>query len=315
MLDVLLERIGNNAFFDCYAISSVIIPSSVQSIGDMAFNGCSNLTNVTLPQNLRTIGSSAFAYSGLTSVTIPANVTEIGSYAFDECGNLTAIHVASGNTTYSDVDGVLFGWESTGLIQYPAGKPGSIYTIPNSITWFFPGWSALGEGWHATGGGAFKCAVNLREVTIPEEVQIIPDSTFYECSQLTSITIPASVTEIGGFAFYGCENLGTIHYGGSPEQWETIIPGNGNDALVSATVIYSRQATEVNLTLPAALTTIESEAFADIPGGTKVYIPASVTEIAADAFGETAVVVFAAPDSYAAAFAQERGYSCVLVED
>ena len=123
------------------------------------------------------------------------------------------------------------------------------------------------------------------------------------------------MTEIGGFAFYGCENLGTIHYGGSPEQWETIILGNGNDALVSAIVIYNRQAVEVNLTLLAALTTIESEAFADIPGGTKVYIPATVTEIAADAFGETAVEIFAETDSYAVAFAQEHGYSCVLVED
>ncbi len=47
----------------------------------------------------------------------------------------------------------------------------------------------------------------------------------------------------------------------------------------------------------------------------KVYISASVTEIAEDAFGETAVMIFAVPDSYAAAFAQERGYSCVLVED
>ena len=156
---------------------------------------------------------------------IPASVTEIGAYAFTSCTSMTEIRVAQGNTTYSDVDGVLFGDNGTVLIQYPAGSTRMAYAVPGIVTLLFPGWSASGEGWHVTGGGVFTSAANLREVTIPAEVQIIPDSTFYECSQLTSITIPASVTEIGGFAFYGCENLGTfimaVHRNsGKPLLWQ-----------------------------------------------------------------------------------------------
>ena len=310
-----VERIGNNALYDCYSVSGVNIPDSVRAIGDMAFYSCTSLTNVTIPQSVLTIGYSAFNYcTSLTSVMIPASVTEIGAYAFADCTSLTEIRVAQGNTTYSDIDGVLFGENGTVLIQYPAGNTRMSYDIPNGVTTLVPGWGVSGEGWLATGGGVFRSAKYLRKVTIPASVKTIPDSTFYDFNGLISVTIPVSVTEIGEFAFHGGD-LYVIHYGGSPEQWEAITIGEGNNALASTTIIYNKQATPVDLSLPAALTTIESEAFAGLPDGIKVYIPAMVTEIADDAFGDTTVVIFAEPSSTAEDFAWDHGYSCVVVED
>ena len=63
-----------------------------------------------------------------------------------------------------------------------------------------------------------------------------------------------------------------------------------------------------DLTLPAALTAIGSEAFA---GGSfaSVYIPAGVTSIATDAFGNrTGLTIIGVPGSAAEIFAQNHGF-------
>ncbi len=68
-----------------------------------------------------------------------------------------------------------------------------------------------------------------------------------------------------------------------------------------------------DLTLPAALTAIGSEAFA---GGSfaSVYIPAGVTSIAPDAFGDrTSLTIIGVPGSAAEIFAQNHGFDFVPV--
>lgn len=46
------------------------IGNSVTSIGDYAFQQCSALTSITIPNSVTSIGVHAFQSSGLTSVTI-----------------------------------------------------------------------------------------------------------------------------------------------------------------------------------------------------------------------------------------------------
>ena len=127
--------IGEFAFYGCTSLSSVTIPDSVTSIGSYAFSGCTSLSSVTIPDSVTYIGE--FAFSGctsLSSVTIPDSVTSIEYYAFFGCTSLTAINVAEGNTAYVSENGVLFNKNKTSLIQYPAGKTDSAYTIPDSVT-------------------------------------------------------------------------------------------------------------------------------------------------------------------------------------
>ena len=88
------DKIGDNAFFGCSGLTSIILPSGVTEIGGYAFFGCSGLTSLTLPTGVTKIGYDAFSgCSGLTSLTLPSGVTEIGYSAFSGCSGLTSIYV------------------------------------------------------------------------------------------------------------------------------------------------------------------------------------------------------------------------------
>ena len=85
------------------------------------------------PDGLLSIGPSAFESCGeLTVVSIPSSVNSIGTATFAACNKLTAINVAEANANYSSSDGVLYNEDKSTLIQYPAGKASSPYTVESS---------------------------------------------------------------------------------------------------------------------------------------------------------------------------------------
>ena len=56
-----VTSISNNAFFQCYNLTSVEIPSSVTSIGNLAWRNCSLLTSVTIEATTPpTLGTTVF---------------------------------------------------------------------------------------------------------------------------------------------------------------------------------------------------------------------------------------------------------------
>ena len=133
-----VQRIGR-AFDDCNSLTEIRLPSSLVSIGDYAFYNRQNLANINFPESLRSIGYWAFYGTGLGSVRIPAGVGMIGDCAFANGRNLTEINVDERNTAFSSSDGVLFNRERTALMQYPAGKQGRSFTIPEGIAAIRPG--------------------------------------------------------------------------------------------------------------------------------------------------------------------------------
>lgn len=149
--------------------------------------------------SVTSIGSDAFYNcSGLTSVTIPNSVTSIGFNAFFECHSLTSIIVEKNNKCYVSVNGVLFNYDKTVIIYYPAGKKESTYVIPNSVT--------------IIGVNAFYACSGLTSVSIPNSVTSIGESAFSHCNRLTSVTIPNSVSTIGRRAFFSCMGLTSVTF-------------------------------------------------------------------------------------------------------
>ena len=75
-------------------VKEYIIGEEVTSIGDNAFFNCYNLTSVTIGKSVTSIGDNAFVNcSDLTSVTIPSSVTSIEYGAFYNCTSLTSVNV------------------------------------------------------------------------------------------------------------------------------------------------------------------------------------------------------------------------------
>ena len=230
-------------------IQTVNIVNGVTTIGDYAFNICRSLTSVTIPNSVTSIGEGAFCYcSSLTSVKIPDSVTRIGEQAFGYCSSLACINVATGNPAYISVDSVLFNADQTLLHTYPAGKIGTSYSVPDSVT--------------SIGRAAFYGCGSLTSVEIPDSVISIGRAAFYRCNSLTGMTIPGRVTSIGSAAFSGCSGLASVeipdsvtsieelafldcssltdvYYSGSESQWKQISIGRQNDLLIDAVLHYN----------------------------------------------------------------------------
>ena len=100
-------EIGEDAFYVCTELESIIIPDSVTKIGARAFSD-SGLTAVTLPESIAEIDDEAFCYTELTEVTIPKSVTYIGRGVFNCCFNLISINVDINNLSYTSIDGVVW---------------------------------------------------------------------------------------------------------------------------------------------------------------------------------------------------------------
>jgi len=103
------EEIGNSAFVNATALTSLILPDSTEEnpkrlwrIGANAFNGARSLTTVVLPNTLTTIDAGAFAFCrALTSIELPIGITGtgtsggapgfLGTDIFAHCVSLTTV--------------------------------------------------------------------------------------------------------------------------------------------------------------------------------------------------------------------------------
>ncbi len=98
-----VTSIGEEAFYFCYGLTSIIIPEGVTTIGDAAFYYCNRLTKVTIPESITSIGMYAFYYcSYLSKVTIPGSVITIEASAFADCLGLTEVTIYEGVTSIGD---------------------------------------------------------------------------------------------------------------------------------------------------------------------------------------------------------------------
>ena len=76
------------------SIKNVIIENGVTSIGNFAFHNCIALTSITIPNSVTNIYAYAFSpCTDLTSITIPNSVTNIDYGAFNECTNLNKVTI------------------------------------------------------------------------------------------------------------------------------------------------------------------------------------------------------------------------------
>jgi len=309
--------IGEAALDNCSRLTGITIPSGVAAIGDNAFDNCTNLTafavnsgnsvfssvdgalfdfsqatlikyqpgkagSYAIPNTATIIGDEAFAgCSRLSAVTIPQGVFSIGDSVFDYCTNLAAISVSSGNPAFSSADGVLFNFNQTSLIKYPAGKAGS-YAIPNGVT--------------NIANKAFQLCSGLTGVTIPATVVNVGNLAFDRCVSLTGITIPYSVAVIGDASFDNCTNLTAFAVGLGNSHYSSV-DGVLFDFNQIALMEYPAGKAG-SYTIPNTVNTIGNVAFNNCPHLTGITIPTSVAAVGYKAFNTQAgLVSVTIPDS------------------
>ena len=173
-------------------IKTISLPEGLTSIGNFAFYDCMALTSVTIPANVTFIGEEAFGHcKQLTQVTLQCGAVDVRwDVAFRTCVRLKEFVVPTDNPAYSSVDGVLFDRAQTKLIYYPFAKTTRVYHVPDGVT-------EIGEA-------AFLDQDNMIGVIIPDSVTEIGDNAFAGCGKLKDVTIGSGVTRIGEDAFLTC---------------------------------------------------------------------------------------------------------------
>ena len=165
--DATLTSINQEAFYENTALSTILVPESLQTIGSFAFTGCSYLVSANIPQRVKRIEMMAFAYCNkLEEIVIPDSVQEIEESAFCGCSGLKRIagRFASADERCLVIDGKLVQFAPVGVQQY---------VVP--------------EGIAAIEHDAFYESFSLREITIPASVRSIGDYAFYYCENLKSV--------------------------------------------------------------------------------------------------------------------------------
>ena len=236
----------DSAFYGCYSLSEIFIPSSVTSIGDRAFCGCSSLKYISIPKSVICLNGNPFAeWNGklecltpnyiyeddilfnkdksriisfrnqnVKSYIIPSSVTSIGDSAFYRCISLSEIFIPSSVTSIGN-----WAFSCCDSLKY--------ISIPKSVI-------CLNGNPFAKWDGKLKCLSpnfvyedgilfnkdksriisfrnqNIKSYVIPSSVTSIGDSAFYRCISLSEIVIPPSVASIGDWAFSCCYSLSEI---------------------------------------------------------------------------------------------------------
>jgi hypothetical protein len=256
-----VKKIGDRAFRGCLALESIVLPDSVQEIGDYAFFGCWAVKTLEIGSGLKLMGTQAIQYcKSLEKITVDED-----NHSFKASN-----------------DGVLFSADYKKLLCYPASAPMTSYTIPNNCTvienYAFRNCSKLEEvviGSHVTeiGDSAFyscsalkkvelnanidmlgyavfsECA-SLEEIVLPASLKTIGyvveegecGSTFKGCSALRRVVLPAGLTNIYSHVFLECSSLAEIAFTGSESAWKSVVIGQGNDPLNTASVTFDYKA-------------------------------------------------------------------------
>ena len=162
-----VTAIGDNAFYGCINITSVIIGDNVTSIGGSAFYNCRNMIYTNFGGSVTTIGSNAFALCrSLSSIDIPNSVTSIENYTFSDCYGLDSVNIGSSVTS---IGNKAF-WNCTTMTYIYI--PDAVTSIDNDAFYNCPGLThvVIGSGLSYIGGGAFYMCNNLQEMYIDNPI-------------------------------------------------------------------------------------------------------------------------------------------------
>ena len=108
-LPTTLESIGDSAFISCTSLTDTnFLPSTDISMGDSVFAACTGIAVIAIPDGWTKIDAGAFAsITQATAIAIPSTVKEIGAAAFKSCTKVATVSIPDsvtkiGNDAFAD---------------------------------------------------------------------------------------------------------------------------------------------------------------------------------------------------------------------
>lgn len=288
-----VTAIGFMAFYCCDKLTSLTIPSTINTIHSLSFDGCTSLSainisdiaawcdvvfegnhsnplgyahrlylnnqeiiNLQIPNTVKSIGASKFyKLANLKSVTIPESVVSIGANAFYGCTGLTSLIIPK-NVSYIGY-GAFNGCSSLNSVYFNAEECDNFNykTPPYTGDDFNPPF--------------YNCPIN--NLIIGTSVKKIPSRLAWQLKTIKSVNIPNSVDTIMGRAFDGCSGL-----------TEVIIP---NSVSVIGAYAFSGCSGLTKLTLPNSVISVGMGAFINCSGLTNARIGDNIKIIEDDLLG------------------------------
>jgi len=261
-----LTALPFGVFACCENIGKVTLANTLTEIADEAFFCCYNLKTITIPANTLSIGNKSFyACKSLTAVTVPDSVAAIGNFAFYNCVSATKITLGAGVVSVGDF--AIYGCKKLTSVVIPEATTTlgkgvfgnltiSAITIPANVE-FIPEM-------------AFINTTTLKNVTIEGNITGVLDKAFANTA-LVSFTVPASVAgNIGTYVFENCKSLKSVKFDCTLEN---LSKG-----------IFSNCTALTDVVIPEGTAGIKDYAFNNCSALVNLAIPVSVTSIGAYAF-------------------------------
>ena len=186
----------------------VTVPEGVEKLEKLSF--CrARLSSLTLPDSLLIIDVNAIVEcKGLTSLHIPGGTQEIYNTFCFNCADLSSITVAPENTEfYTLPGGALVSRSQKSLIVFPSNSPATIFEIP-------------------------------------EGIEYISTSAFYNNPHLRTLILPVSMKTVGPY-ISGLSALEAVWYNGSEEDWRQVF------VFSSSSIYYAEQKGLLHFNHPA----------------------------------------------------------------
>ena len=266
----------NGSFYGCNALKEVRIPGSIKTMMYQDFMHCENLETVIIDEGVEEVAGFSEC-SSLKNLTLASSVKTLGGLGFRGCTSLEVVNLPEGVEYIASFD------DCTSLKQI---------NIPSTVTYIgtFKNCNALekvivddlkswceARHYDATWYGPQKMAgkffmkdannelVEITELVIPEGTAYVSAGAFCYLPNITSVSIPASVKYLGGNTFQGCTGLTEIELPEGLEQF-------GYKDFAGCTQLAT-------LTIPSTVTTIDSEAFVEMPAIENVWCRAFPNEL------------------------------------
>lgn len=241
--------IGSYAFYRCYSMKHVSIPSTVRSISNGTFCWNTALQAVVVPEGVTSLGTSTFeGCYGLRFVSTPKSLTSLGQKCFSQCYSVIALTFSDSLTT---IDQKCFpDTPSCDVLQVP-GVTGTLpleFVARNRTMGYF----TIPEGVTEIGQDAFTYCYGLLQVTVPSTLKSTGQNAFSYCQTLTSIELPDTFTTMGISSFESCSALQEIKIPSSM----TVIPQKAFKGCASLS----------HIEIPEGITEIGTEAFSTCSG-------------------------------------------------